>query len=72
MILVYVLSGLCLLLLASTVFLLHKLVKLEKNVLVIMQVLASASPALERRVVEQGTQVIFSSIWEDTDVFEDA
>ena len=48
-------------------WLLWKLRKVEGHVNKIMEVLAAASPELERRVLEQGTQVVLNKrmTWRD-------
>ena len=70
--LVYVLLGICIVLAAGGVLLLHRTLKLEKNYLAILQVLAAASPALARRASPQSTQVILPPTWEDDELFEEA
>lgn len=70
--LVYVLLGVCVVLLGGGVLLLHRVLKLEKNYLVLLQVLAVASPALARRASPQSTQVTLPAVWEDDELFEEA
>ena len=41
------------------------IVRIEKNVQRIMEVLSQASPDLERRVLEQGTRVVIGDKWYD-------
>ena len=42
----------------------------KKDVFRIMEVLAVASPVLERRILEQGTQVVIPNKWLDDEVWE--
>lgn len=47
------------------VYLYFLLVTLRRRVERIMEVLASASPSLERRIVESGTRVVLPPVWQE-------
>ena len=44
---------------------------IQKDMLKVMEVLAAASPALERRIIERGTQVILGQQWVSDEVLDE-
>lgn len=66
-----VLSGAVVGLVLAVFYLSFRIIRNDKDISRILQILAAASPELARRVVERGTQVKLPEQWLEDDLFEE-